>query len=96
MNFPPWPEGLPGTMKLLALVQDAGRELGLDLKGIKTGGGSDGNHASAVAPTIDGFGPQGSFAHSEDEYIEVPTLIERAKVTARFIELWTERWMQRT
>jgi glutamate carboxypeptidase len=92
MNFPPWPEGLPGTTKLMALVHDAGRELGLELKGIRTGGGSDGNHASAVAPTLDGFGPQGSLAHSPDEFIEVDTLIERAKVTARFIELWSERW----
>jgi glutamate carboxypeptidase len=92
MNFPPWPEGLPGTMALLALVQEAGRELGLSLQGIPTGGGSDGNHASAVAPTLDGFGPQGSLAHAPEEYIEVPTLIERARVTARFIERWTEKF----
>jgi glutamate carboxypeptidase len=90
MNFPPWPEGLPGTVKLMELVQEAGRELGLSLKGIRTGGGSDGNHASAVAPTLDGFGPQGSRAHSDEEFIEVATVIERAKVTARFIELWAE------
>ena len=92
MNFPPWPEGLPGTMALLALVQEAGRDLGLSLKGIPTGGGSDGNHASAVAPTLDGFGPQGSLAHAPEEYIEVSTLTERARVTARFIELWTEKF----
>lgn len=92
LNFPPWAPGNPGTMALMALVADAGRELGLTLTGIKTGGGSDGNHASAVAPTIDGFGPQGSLAHNPDEYIEVATVIERAKVTARFVELWTERW----
>jgi glutamate carboxypeptidase len=92
MNFPPWPEGLPGTMQLLELVQAAGRELDLSLKGIRTGGGSDGNHASAVAPTLDGFGPQGSRAHSDEEFIEVATLIERAKVTARFVELWAERF----
>jgi glutamate carboxypeptidase len=92
MSFPPWPEGLPGTTRLMALVREAGRELGLELEGIRTGGGSDGNHASAVAPTLDGFGPQGSLAHSPDEYIEVATVLERAKVTARFIELWNERW----
>jgi glutamate carboxypeptidase len=92
MNFPPWPEGVPGTMALLALVQDAGRELGLALRGIPTGGGSDGNHASGVAPTIDGLGPQGALAHSPDEYIELPTLIERARVNARFVELWSERF----
>ena len=92
LNFPPWPEGLPGTMALLALMQEAGREMGLDLRGIPTGGGSDGNHASAVAPTIDGLGPQGSLAHSPDEYIEIGTLIERAQVNARFVELFDERF----
>jgi glutamate carboxypeptidase len=90
MNFPPWPPERPETMGLLALVQAAGRELGLELRGIRTGGGSDGNHAWQAAPTIDGFGPQGTFAHSPDEYIELPTLIERAKVAARFIELWVK------
>lgn len=29
-------------------------------------------------------------AHNPDEYIELPTLIERALVNARFIELWAE------
>lgn len=91
-NFPCWPPGLPGTMALLALLQEAGRELGLTLEGIRTGGGSDGNHASAVAPTIDGLGPQGSLAHSPDEYIELPTLIERARVNARFVELFAEKF----
>jgi glutamate carboxypeptidase len=92
MNFPPWPEGLPGTMALLALMQQAGRELGLSLRGIPTGGGSDGNHASGVAPTIDGLGPQGSLAHNPAEYIELPTLLERARVNARFVELWSEKF----
>ncbi len=92
MNFPPWPEGCAGTLALLALLQQAGRELGLNLQGIRTGGGSDGNHTAALAPTIDGLGPQGSLAHSADEYIELPTLIERARVNARFVELWSERF----
>ena len=50
------------------------------------------NSAAAVAPTLDGFGPQGSLAHAPEEYIEIPTLVERARVTARFIELWTEKF----
>jgi len=92
LDFPPWPPGDPGTLALLALIQEAGRDLGLALRGIRTGGGSDGNHASRVAPTIDGLGPQGSYAHSPEEYIELGTLIERAKVNARFLELWTARF----
>jgi glutamate carboxypeptidase len=94
LDFPPWPRGNAGTMALLALIQEAGRELGLALTGIATGGGSDGNHACQVAPTIDGLGPQGSFAHSPDEYIELATLLERARVTARFIELWSARFVR--
>jgi glutamate carboxypeptidase len=92
LNFPPWPKGLTGTMSLLALMQEAGRELGLVVDGIATGGGSDGNHTAAIRPTLDGLGPQGSFAHSADEYIELPTLIERARANARFVELWSERF----
>jgi|RhiMetdeSRZDD1v2_1073273.scaffolds.fasta_scaffold414243_2 glutamate carboxypeptidase len=94
MSFPPWAPGDARVAALLALIQEAGRELGLELRGIPTGGGSDGNHASQVAPTIDGLGPQGSFAHSPEEYIELPTLIERAKVNARFVELWTARFQR--
>jgi glutamate carboxypeptidase len=91
-SFPPWRQGHPGTTALLALVQEAGRELGLTLAGIPTGGGSDGNHTAQDAPTIDGLGPQGSFAHSPDEYIELGSVIQRAQVAARFIELWTARF----
>jgi glutamate carboxypeptidase len=92
MNFPPWPPGLPGTTRLLEIMEAAGRELGVEVKAIKTGGGSDGNHTAHVAPTIDGLGPQGSLAHNPDEYIELPTLIERARVNARFVELWAEKF----
>jgi glutamate carboxypeptidase len=57
VNFPPWPEGLPGTMALLGLLQEAGRELGLTLRGIPTVGGSDGTR-SGVAPTSTGSAPR--------------------------------------
>src|SRR6185436_14322522 len=64
VHFPPWPPGHPGTARLLELMAAAGRELGVDVRAIATGGGSDGNHTSAVAPTLDGLGPKGSRAHS--------------------------------
>jgi glutamate carboxypeptidase len=41
-----------------------------------------------VAPTIDGLGPQGSRAHSEEEFIELPTLLERTKMIALFLDRW--------
>ena len=86
--FPPWPPGLPGTERLVEIMREAGREIGLDVKAIKTGASSDGNHTSAVAPTIDGLGPQGSRAHSEEEFILLPTLLERTKMIALFLDRW--------
>lgn len=92
LNFPPWPPGRPETLRLLAIMQEAGKGLGLDLKGIPTGGGSDGNNTAHIAPTLDGLGAQGSRAHSSEEFILVPTLLERSKVNALFIERWYETW----
>jgi glutamate carboxypeptidase len=92
VHFPPWPPGLPGTARMLEIMEAAGQELGVTVKAIKTGGGSDGNHTAHVAPTIDGLGPQGSRAHSEEEFILVPSLLERTKMLAVFLDLWAERF----
>ena len=88
IHFPPWPPGLPGTERLLDIMRAAGRELGVEVRAIKTGGGSDGNHTSAIAPTLDGMGPKGSRAHSDEEFIEVDTLLERTKMLALFLDRW--------
>jgi glutamate carboxypeptidase len=88
LGFPPWPPGLPGTERLLDIMRAAGRELGVDVRAIATGGGSDGNHTSAIAPTLDGVGPKGSRAHSEEEFVEIPTLLERTKMLALFLDRW--------
>lgn len=87
--FPPM-EQTPQAKRLFEAVQEAGRSLGLELRGISSGGVSDGNYVSQFAPTIDGMGPQGSEAHSDREFIEVATLTERSKVTALFLASWPE------
>ncbi len=87
--FPPMEE-TAATRQLLALIQAAGRQLRLDLRGTVTGGGSDGNYASQFAPTLDGMGPQGDGTHSEREFVEIATLPERAKVAALFLASWPE------
>ena len=92
VNFPPWPPGLPGTERLLEIMRATGRDLGVDVRAIKTGGGSDGNHTSAIAPTLDGMGPKGSRAHSEEEFIEVATLLERTKMLALFLDRWASEF----
>jgi glutamate carboxypeptidase len=76
------------SLELLGLIQEAGRELGVEIDEIPTGGGSDGNHASHYAPTLDGLGPQGTGTHSPDETLIVPTLLERSKVFTLFVEKW--------
>ena len=92
VNFPPWPPGLPGTERLLAIMRTVGGELGVDVRAIKTGGGSDGNHTSAIAPTLDGMGPKGSRAHSEEEFVEIATLLERTKMIALFLDRWAKEF----
>jgi glutamate carboxypeptidase len=84
LAFPPM-EQTPQAKRLFEAVQEAGRTLGLHLRGISSGGVSDGNYAAQFTPTIDGMGPQGSEAHSDREFIEVATLTERSKVAALFL-----------
>ena len=87
MQFPPMLPTEEST-RLFERLQIAGRVLGLELRGIATGGGSDGNNAAQFAPTLDGMGPRGGGAHSDREYVETATLAERAKVTAIFLAEW--------
>jgi glutamate carboxypeptidase len=73
--------------KLFQIVQDVGRELGMEIKDTKTGGGSDASFTAAMGiPTIDGLGPIGGNAHSEDEYLEIASLTERTRLLAKIIQ----------
>lgn len=70
---------------LFAAWQGCARELGVTLGWQDVGGGSDGNlFATAGLPCLDGLGPVGDHYHSTDEYIVIPTLLERAAIAARF------------
>ena len=76
-------EQSPASKRLFALAQAAGRELGLELRGRSTGGGSDGNTtASAGVPTLDGMGPSGGLAHNPGEYIIVESIAPRIALLA--------------
>jgi glutamate carboxypeptidase len=89
MLFPPV-EYHPRNEKLFSFVQEAGRKLGLDLKSIVTGGGSDGNVAGQYAPLIDGAGVEGDGAHSDREFMYLPSIVRRAQVLALFLNAWPE------
>ncbi|QOR66381.1 M20 family metallopeptidase [Cytobacillus suaedae] len=76
---------------LLQVIQEVGKEIGIDVQDTSTGGGSDASFTAANGvATVDGMGPVGGNAHSEDEYLEIPTLTERTLLLAMTIQRLTE------
>ena len=72
-----------GDRALHALAARIATDLGFDLPGEASGGGSDGNFTGALGiPTLDGLGPRGDFLHTRDEHIVVESLAERARLMA--------------
>ena len=75
------------TLKLCALVDDAGKEAGVEFAWQSTGGGSDGNFTAALGiPTVDGMGPMGGNSHSVDEYLNLATLSARFDMLVKLLE----------
>jgi glutamate carboxypeptidase len=72
---------------LFDLVRECGAELGQDIRWQATGGVCDGNNIAACGvPVVDTMGVRGGAIHSPDEYLIVPSLTERAALSARVIE----------
>lgn len=61
----PWPRN-PATERLLAIWQEAGRELGIRVYPEERGGLSDGNYFWDALPVLDGLGPAGGNAHCSE------------------------------
>ena len=71
------------TDRMAALVTDAAEEMDTNIATIATMGGSDANLiAHQGTPTLCGLGPVGGAIMTRDEYIELPTLPERAALVA--------------
>jgi glutamate carboxypeptidase len=87
IGFPAWGTN-EGTRRMLQILQAAAAPLGLRFAGTTSGGGSDGNRTASIIPTLDGLGPVGSKLHSPEEYLELPSLVERTTLLACFIERW--------
>ena len=77
-------EATPEGDRLFALLQEVRDGLALPpVARVRAGGGSDANFLQAAGlPCLDGLGPVGGSLHSSDEYIELPSLAERALVAA--------------
>ena len=82
-NRPPKPL-TPDAEKLFGLVRQCGADLGLSIGWKSTGGVCDGNNIAACGvPVVDTMGVRGGAIHSPDEYLIVPSLAERAALSAR-------------
>jgi glutamate carboxypeptidase len=75
------------AMRLWDRVAAIGEKLGLEMKLISTGGGSDGNFTAALGiPTIDAMGPQGSCAHSEEEYLLLDSVVPNIRLIVEIMK----------
>jgi glutamate carboxypeptidase len=69
--------------KLFGLVEECSALLGRPLDRIASGGVCDGNNIAACGvPVVDTMGVRGGAIHSPDEFLIVPSLEERAKLSA--------------
>ena len=72
---------------LIELARDAGRELGLKIQDVGSGGASDANTSAAMGiPTLDGLGAGGGLAHNPGEYIELDYLPTRIALVAGLVK----------
>lgn len=69
--------------RLFDLVRDCGAALGQTIRWQSSGGVCDGNNIAACGvPVVDTMGVRGGAIHSPDEYLVVPSLAERAALSA--------------
>jgi glutamate carboxypeptidase len=90
-NRPPKPLD-PASVRLFALVKNCGADLGLPLSWKATGGVCDGNNIAACGvPVVDTMGPRGGAIHSDEEFLIVDSLAERAQLSALTLMRLAER-----
>ena len=79
------------TRQLWNQISEIGKRLGQEMKLIATGGGSDGNFTSALGiPTIDGMGPRGGRAHSEDEFLDLESITPTVQLVSEICKAAAE------
>ena len=88
MNRPPMPydDMMENTF---SKAVDIANSIGIQLKGMGTGGASDGNFVAPLGiPLLDGLGAIGGNYHSQDEYILKDSLVSRAELLAAILQNW--------
>jgi len=82
ISRPPKPLDPPAE-RLFELVRTCGAALGQPIRWQSSGGVCDGNNIAACGvPVVDTMGVRGGSIHSPDEFLIVPSLAERAQLSA--------------
>jgi glutamate carboxypeptidase len=85
VHYPPLERG-PHVVAVYEEARRVGREMGIDLKEVASGGASEASFAAALGvPTLDGLGADGDGAHAVDEHVLISSLPERAALAAGLI-----------
>ncbi|MFM8397605.1 MAG: M20/M25/M40 family metallo-hydrolase, partial [Pirellula sp.] len=76
------------TQRLKEKIELAAGQLGQSIHWKESGGASDGNKLQALGlPNIDTLGPRGDALHSDQEWIDLTSLVEKAQLTcATFLQ----------
>ena len=85
LNRPPYEMNEAGA-RLFAHAREVARSLDIDLVGVATGGGSDGNFTAHFAATLDGLGVDGDGAHTMHEHMLLSSLEPRMNLQRRLFE----------
>lgn len=68
----------PAMEDFMKIVEKSGETVGVNVRWLEAGGGSDGNHIAVLGtPVLDGFGPTGGNFHSPKEFLEIDSIIPR-------------------
>ena len=85
-NRGPWPDA-KNHQDLFNIASEQAKTLGIDLVGMRAGGGSDGNFTANVGcATLDGLGIDGAGAHASDEHGLVSSIIPRTALAVKILE----------
>jgi glutamate carboxypeptidase len=85
LNRPPYEMTKPGAA-LFEHARQVAKPIGIDLVGMATGGGSDGNFIADKVATLDGLGVDGNGAHTMEEYLLISSLVPRFKLLKGMME----------
>ncbi|MCX7631097.1 MAG: M20 family metallopeptidase [Geminicoccaceae bacterium] len=81
-------EPTPASDRLLAIYREAAKAAGFAVAAEFSGGCADSGFTAALGvPTLCSLGPVGGKSHTPEEYVEVGTLLPRARALARTILL---------